>query len=728
MKQLVIFIGILLGFTNLFAQRDTVILTPHTATHMNWYGNYDQPIQFPTNVSYEKIKMKVTLGCPSNGCSDWDYTTKISLREHTGIMDSSKQGFPFYSVNGSSPANYCFSLDTTRNYFASNGSTDSTANAPIWIYFMNDAQNQTLITDSMKVWPANYQKYIFLNGTKIDSIFEASDSCLVQTYDSVYVPFEVIKEHELGRLITPYGGNLPTTWNHTWEYDVTDFAPLLKGNHDIRVFYDGWSDGFTISTRFEMIKGTPPANVIRFMPLWNGYFEYGNLSNDIENHLVPMQLPCDTAFAGKIRVVTTGHSFGGNQNCAEFCHKYHQIVAGNTGFTQDLWRYDCGLNPIFPQAGTWLYDRAGWCPGSNVRPFDFDISAELIQNTDIEVDYNMALYTYTGGAGFHPAYYITSYAALYGTPNFQHDASIEEIIQPSLDKNYSRINPICQNPTIVIKNTGAQPLSSLVINYGVTGTTLQTYTWTGNLAFLDTAIVSLPAVNLDNGTSFQVVLGQANGNVNEYSWNDTLQVSYAPAPILPNKFVFNWSTNAATFETTYQVKNLTTNAILYTNGTLTASTVYTDTMNLAPGYYELLVKDAGKDGLSFYNFNSDGSGFARIKSAAPFGPIIKNFDNNFGTEIRYQFRVDVTTAQENWVDILTADVYPNPSSDIFTIQLSHPIKAYATIMDLNGKIIKEFKIDQSKSNIQVSDFPNGMYLLKIDSEKGSVTKQISVIH
>ena len=50
---------------------------------------------------------------------------------------------------------------------------------------------------------------------------------------------------EIGRLITPYAGisRFPFTWQHRYNFDVTDYAQYLKGNANIRVHYSGYSGG-----------------------------------------------------------------------------------------------------------------------------------------------------------------------------------------------------------------------------------------------------------------------------------------------------------------------------------------------------------------------------------------------------------------------------------------------------------------------------------------------------
>ncbi|MFH1436941.1 MAG: peptide-N-glycosidase F-related protein [Pseudomonadota bacterium] len=80
----------------------------------------------------------------------------------------------------------------------------------------------------------------------------------------------------------------------------------------------------------------------------------------------------------EVRAVVTGHGQGNQSNCAEFCHLNQVVGVNGTEFSFDPWRYDCDENPIGPlQAGTWTYERAGWCPGAYVLPHVFDITEAL---------------------------------------------------------------------------------------------------------------------------------------------------------------------------------------------------------------------------------------------------------------------------------------------------------------------------------------------------------------
>ncbi len=68
---------------------DTTTVRAHDNAHMSWWGSYDAWGVFPSaGTTYRRINLDLTLGCPSNGCSDWDYTVQLEALRPTGTYDS----------------------------------------------------------------------------------------------------------------------------------------------------------------------------------------------------------------------------------------------------------------------------------------------------------------------------------------------------------------------------------------------------------------------------------------------------------------------------------------------------------------------------------------------------------------------------------------------------------------------------------------------------------------
>ncbi len=177
---------------------------------------------------------------------------------------------------------------------------------------------------------------------------------------------------ELFRYITPYGVGC----SHS--IDVTDYESVLQGVVEFRMFIDTWgSGGWNLNLNLVYNQGTPAFNYSSVEEVWQGDYNFGDMANlqpvPVKNIVVP-QNTSDIKF----RLVTTGHGWGENNtgNAAEFYNGLHNLkVNGANTFTQQLWTV-CNPNPdnCTGQAGTWQYNRAGWCPGTIADPYFYNLN------------------------------------------------------------------------------------------------------------------------------------------------------------------------------------------------------------------------------------------------------------------------------------------------------------------------------------------------------------------
>ena len=66
------------------------------------------------------------------------------------------------------------------------------------------------------------------------------------------------------------------------------------------------------------------------------------------------------------------------------------------------------------------------------------------------------------------------------------------------------------------------------------------------------------------------------------------------------------------------------------------------------------------------------------------------------------------------------DIYPNPASDNITIE--SPQHAVIEITNIQGQLVKTYTAT-GKTNIDISTFPSGVYVLEIKTEKGVEVKK-----
>jgi len=708
---------------------DTLRVLAHDKTHLNWYGNFDRWTVFPpATQKYERIWLHLTYGCPGTNCSEWDYTTKVFYRQHTGQYDSTLQQAPWFRVNNQAPDSLRYKTDTTRVYFYNSltQTTDSTASTALTVYLFQDSLNPLIVTDTLYVFPTDYYNYLYdPSGNITDSIWVSPDTSIYQGYWPYYFVFEIIHNIEIARAITPYGSLLANTWEFTWKTDVTDYAPLFRDSAEFRILYEGWQDGFTMSLEFVMVQGTPPREAIAVEPLWTGGFPYGISSNPIENHLNlrTVQIPAQATGGSKLRILQTGHGFGGNQNCAEFCPKAHYIFVDNIQTHAALvWRDQCGLNPIYPQGGTWLYDRAGWCPGEIVHPFEHELSAWITPGGTHTLDMDMDPFTNVNNN--NPGYNVGANLIHYASPAFSREAGVEEILSPSADMRYARFNPVCGKPRVVFRNNGTQALTQLQVEYGITGNpNISTYTWSHapGLDFLDTIHLELPVPDYTDPTGsglFFVCIKEVNdAGVDGYADNDTLFSQWVSPPDYEDGIILSIRANNAASQTRVFVFDENNNSV-FSKTNYTANLQERDTLLLPWGCYRLEIHDTGKNGLSFFTFNSDGNGTARIQNVNT-GALLELFNPNFGTSVIHSFTVNKASGVKITQEKPRILLFPNPASTEFYLHIlnSAEVAGILSLTDITGRRVLQQEIQGTETSIHTGTIPSGMYQVQVNSGK-----------
>ena len=184
---------------------------------------------------------------------------------------------------------------------------------------------------------------------------------------------------EVMRFITPYGVGAK------WDLDVTDLRPVLTGDLTMRVFIDTWvgpgsqyGAGWLATAAFEMTGGVPSPLPVAVVPVWTPRdVTYGDPAKPLSGSVPPQMVGLPQATSYALRTFVTGHGQGNAANCAEFCPKTHTITVGTTPHAQKIWRTDCATTAAPNQQGTYQYSRAGWCPGADVKPWAFDVTADV---------------------------------------------------------------------------------------------------------------------------------------------------------------------------------------------------------------------------------------------------------------------------------------------------------------------------------------------------------------
>ena len=545
----------------------------------------------------------------------------------------------------------------------------------------------------------------------------------------------IIYSHDqtIANVITPYGtymqGNgtegFSPNWVQRYTYDVTDFAPLLKGPVMMRAFYGGWSTGFNVTISFEFIEGTPPRNVIDIQNLWSGSNSYADIQTILSDSLV--NIPSEVKNS-MLRVTISGHGQDG-----EFTPgvNYFVDVNGSNVYTQEIWRDDCGEVALYPQGGTWVYDRANWCPGDKATTRNHELTSYINNGEENSLGFDIYRPNWNPSEA---SYIYDAQLFTFEDPNFQTDAVLEDIISPSLKQEYFRYNPTCSNPIIKIKNNGSDILTNAEIYYGFEGYPENYFFWEGSLDFGESEIIELQPISFyswEDNIPFKARIAKPNGIQDQYNVNDILFSDYELVEEYPNTFCLWLKTNDVPGETSYEVKDNYGN-IIYSRNNMDANTLYKDTMTFEPGCYSLQLLDTGgnqnfnEDGLSWWA-NNDGDGYARLREVP--GGFFKYYQADFGTELTNYFRVGNYSLSINNYDNLFCEIYPNPSKDNFNLHLELPKSQdlFIELIDFNGKVIKSIEKNNFISdiiNINTNDLQSGIYFILIKTDEIFINKKI----
>lgn len=538
-------------------------------------------------------------------------------------------------------------------------------------------------------------------------------------------------DYELGRLITPYGGFFARTWSFDWEIDVTDFSLLLRDSVEINYIHSGYEPandrGWLVTILFDVVKGTPALEPLAITKVWDDHFAYGNPEKPIDSTLYPFSfVPLPNADLGRLRVIQTGHGMDRPDNCAEFCSRYREFwFDGKLVDRKQLWK-KCGWNPVYPQAGTWIFDRGNWCPGNLMDPEVFHLP--LQQGKTHTLKFVMEPYTATHQNNGNQV--ISAYLIQYKTTGRPADVTLEDIEAPTGKDLYKRMNPVSFTPVIRVRNSGSDTLKSMKITYGTPGgTQIREFAWKGTIPPLQQERIELPGAidGRGSGNRFFVTLGLPNGKPDAWPADNRLEVTFTAAPVHGNTLVFSLLTNNQPEQNGWKLLSSEGKVIQERKpGSMKAAAEYSDTFRLAKGAYQLVFSDTEGDGLEFWYNTKGGRGEARLTDGN--GLMIKAFEPDCGSGWVYSFTVGNDPDQVD-PNLMAASLYPTRTSEKTTFRYyanqSGDLKI-KLITDPGDVVAEERNIPavrEGNFEFDLRRFPYGRFYLIAESNGKEVFKR-----
>ncbi len=589
---------------------------------------------------------------------------------------------------------------------------------------------------------------ILINGPRelwvpISHVFDAETGEILETID--LEPIDVINiteldyvrrfpfYNELVSFVTPYGIGLDFGQEGaSWFLDMSDYASILKGDKRLQLTLGGqWQEDMDLE--FQFMVGTPPRDVIQYEQIWQGTNRIGiaNINQILDEEKFQ---PFDLTLSDQAETFTLKSSITGHGSEGEFQQNggvVNHII--NVNQTEEFnWRIhkECSFNPIFPQGGTWVYDRQGWCPGERSLMTEHDLTSIVSPGETITLDYNTTAPSNSGG---DYRYHVAHQLVAYGAPNFQTDAAVTNVMAPNNAPEFTRIGTVCADPIIVIQNTGAEELTNLQISYWLNDSQApQTFEWTGSLEFMEKAEVVVPSPAelwydlLTENNKFHVEINAPNGGADEYSFNNTFTSSFNFPEILPSNMILEFRTNNIPAENSYELFDADGN-LVGSNNLSGANTTFTDNFELADGCYKLVVRDSGGDGVEWWANPGQGTGFIRI--LADSGIPLKIFEPDFGGGFEYSFSTTFPVSSEDLEFLTSIELFPNPASDFVSVKGENLSEATIYLVNSMGqKVAKNIvPLNSNIVKLDVSDIGTGIFYVVIEKEELMTTRKL-VIH
>ncbi|MCB2208155.1 MAG: Omp28-related outer membrane protein [Bacteroidetes bacterium] len=280
------------------------------------------------------------------------------------------------------------------------------------------------------------------------------------------------------------------------------------------------------------------------------------------------------------------------------------------------------------------------------------------------------------------------------------------------------------SPVVLLKNYGANNLTSLDYTYSVNDGETVAYTWTGNLAQNETAMVTLPVseFNATDNNSVTISCELPNGEIDELPQNDHFTGEMAGSQTFPEVCNFGVQSLGDPQDITWSITDTEGNILIDGGPYETSGLHFTEFIFPETGCYTLTLNDASGEGLSGgYYFITDSNQDLLWMGA--------DFTDVASTELAYGMVVDIE--EKSTSENIT--VYPNPVLQIANLEFSLSDHTFLEIfvIDVLGKnvrMIHQGTLHSGHHHIQLdaTGLAKGMYFVKFRSENEVVTKKIII--
>ncbi len=294
-------------------------------------------------------------------------------------------------------------------------------------------------------------------------------------------------------------------------------------------------------------------------------------------------------------------------------------------------------------------------------------------------------------------------------------SSTDDVALYSIDEptNY----PYCVSditPKVTIQNYGSPDLTSALIKVYVDNVEQVSYNWSGSLATYEIDQVTLPSVSLTPGThTLKVEVSQPNGATDPDMSNNSQEIIVSSNPDGAH-ITIDILTDNYPEETSWELSY--NGSVIASGGPYSGQPQSHIISEMCVAYnecYDFTIYDAYGDGMDYNGVT---------------GHVTITFDNNtvvdfsgsdFTSSKTVNFCTDTTTYASHQ-NIASVNLFPNPANSVLSITGASGMNM--TIISQDGKIAMEKPVNSNISKIDVTNLPEGYYIVRLVSSQTVVTK------
>ncbi len=301
-------------------------------------------------------------------------------------------------------------------------------------------------------------------------------------------------------------------------------------------------------------------------------------------------------------------------------------------------------------------------------------------------------------------------------------------------------------PELELINMGTENMTSATIEMTVNGEVIQTTEWTGDVASVGKADVTLEGVTIEEDSDISYEVTNVNGVADENTADNVLGTVelFKTTAQAGSTITVEIRTDTYSCESRWELINSNDGSIAAEGGNSMVGEggqrIYgaTGCSGVSTGYganmtftESVMIPESGCYEFKMYDDFGDGiccdygPGYVRITAAD--GTILMN-TGNFGVELRDLFIGEVAAVAVGELEGTSIDIQPNPTQGLVDVRFSGE-----TISDVNiqvfsvgGQLMQQQFFGGVQTNLQLdlSDYTNGLYLVKLTNKEKSLTSKI----